>query len=196
MDSTSSTAVMSEIHPTNRPSKPTTPIYIAPAGNASNNSPSANSPLQKQGKVQPVSRSLSSSFVDDDVTMLRARSPRDSPRRKYFDSGDYELAKAGIVDAASVGLVHASPEKLAASRSGSAHHLQVPPCLSSRSLSLQPIGSLTATTSVASLSGIHQHKHSQQSPIKVSISAASLEDLSATALRFPASIDEDVEMVG
>lgn len=52
-------------------------------------------------------------------------SPRDTPSRKYFDSGDYELAKAGIVSSSSVGSLHPNPEKLASySRSNSSHHLQ------------------------------------------------------------------------
>jgi hypothetical protein len=50
--------------------------------------------------------------------------------RKYFDSGDYELAKAGILSASSVGSIHASPEKIvsssAVSRSNSSHHLNRP----------------------------------------------------------------------
>jgi len=52
-------------------------------------------------------------------------SPRETPSRKYFDSGDYELAKAGIVSSSSVGSLHPNPEKLASySRSTSSHHLQ------------------------------------------------------------------------
>ena len=52
-------------------------------------------------------------------------SPREATSRKYFDSGDYELAKAGIVSSSSVGSLHPNPEKLASySRSTSSHHLQ------------------------------------------------------------------------
>ena len=31
------------------------------------------------------------------------------PNRKYFDSGDYELARAGILSSASVGSIHPPP---------------------------------------------------------------------------------------
>ena len=34
------------------------------------------------------------------------------PNRKYFDSGDYELARAGILSSASVGSIHPSADKL------------------------------------------------------------------------------------
>lgn len=34
------------------------------------------------------------------------------PSRKYFDSGDYELARAGILSSASVGSIHPSADKL------------------------------------------------------------------------------------
>ncbi len=46
--------------------------------------------------------------------------------RKYFDSGDYEMARAGIVSSASVGSIHACPENIlsiSASRSRSIDEL-------------------------------------------------------------------------
>lgn len=64
--------------------------------------------------LKPTSRSMST-----DVTMFRM-SPRDTPSRKYFDSGDYEMARAGILSSASVGSIHACPENiLSHSASGS-----------------------------------------------------------------------------
>mgnify|MGYP003501652153 FL=1 len=62
--------------------------------------------------------------------MHRSTDSSSRQTRKYFDSGDYELAKAGILSASSVGSIHASPEKLVpsstVSRSNSSHHLQRP----------------------------------------------------------------------
>lgn len=75
----------------------------------------------------PTVRSLSTDVsvtIDSNKSMMRM-SPRDTPTRKYFDSGDYELAKAGIVSSSSVGSLHPNPEKLASySRSGSSHNMQ------------------------------------------------------------------------
>jgi hypothetical protein len=106
------------------------------------------------------------------------RSPRDSPRRKYFDSGDYELARAGIVDAASVGSIHASPERLATSRWSA----------SSQQLHPEIIAS-------------HSTVHSSNSPIKQSFSAASFDESSILLLSssakphdLPASIPEGDRM--
>ena len=139
----------------NRQTKPTTPINILNA-----------SPTK-------ASRSLSSSFADSaeiNNQMARTRSPRDTPQRKYFDSGDWELAKAGKVDAATVGSEHASPEKL-----------------HSRSFSSQQLSAASA----AQISRSQSHGHN--SPIKISFSAASL-DASEAVLKFPEAITEDVDM--
>ena len=93
--------------------------------------------------LRPNSRSLSSfigannnsnthNFCNNVENNFMHRSTDSSSRqtRKYFDSGDYELAKAGILSASSVGSIHASPEKLVpsstVSRSNSSHHLQRP----------------------------------------------------------------------
>jgi hypothetical protein len=146
---------VNEILDSNRQTKPTTPINIL------NVSPTK------------ASRSLSSSFADSaeiNQMMTRTRSPRDTPQRKYFDSGDWELAKAGKVDAASVGSEHASPEKL-----------------HSRSFSSQQLHPSNAAQISRSLS------HGQNSPIKISFSAASL-DANEAVLKFPESISEDVDM--
>lgn len=68
--------------------------------------------------ITTSTRSLSTDLKANTMKM----SPRDTPRRKYFDSGDYELAKAGIVSSSSVGSLHPDPEKLASySRSASSH---------------------------------------------------------------------------
>jgi len=103
----------------------------------------------------------------------------ESPRRKYFDSGDYELAKAGIVNVASVGSIHASPERLAASSSRcwstSSHQLTAESLFNSSS------------TSAFTLRPPHNHhtnQHTNQhnnnsSPIKQSFSVASLDDQAA-----------------
>lgn len=77
--------------------------------------------------LNPANRSLSTevSHSSDPSKLTMRMSPKDTPRRKYFDSGDYELAKAGIVSSSSVGSLHPNPEKLASySRSGSSQHLQ------------------------------------------------------------------------
>lgn len=67
-----------------------------------------------------------SSMISSTGSMMKM-SPRDTPKRKYFDSGDYELAKVGIINSASLGSLHPNPEELnSCSKSGSAHHLQVP----------------------------------------------------------------------
>ena len=150
---------VNEIQDSNHQSKPTTPINIS----------------DKLSPVKTATRSLSSSFAESAeinamAMNIRTRSPRDTPQRKYFDSGDYELAKVGKVDAACVGSEHASPEKLH-SRSFSAQHLH-------------PVNHLSGSQFSRSVS------LSQNSPIKVSFSAASLEDLSLktsdSLLKFPA----------
>ena len=86
--------------------------------------PTTKKTQNKPALKQSSSRSMSTS-TDTDITALRL-SPRDTPNRKYFDSGDYELARAGILTSSSVGSIHACPDKLAsyaASRSNSSHHL-------------------------------------------------------------------------
>lgn len=86
------------------------------------NGSKANTPKPQQiSTLKPSSRSFSTEVGD--ATMMRL-SPRDTPSRKYFDSGDYEMARAGILSSASVGSIHACPEKLmsSGSRSGSSHH--------------------------------------------------------------------------
>lgn len=96
----------------------------------------------------------------------------ESPRRKYFDSGDYELAKAGIVNAASVGSVHASPERLAASSSrwwsASSHQLHA------ESLFNSSCSSTSNSSSTAAIRPSLVHPNPQlnnsSSPIKQSFS--------------------------
>lgn len=82
--------------------------------------------------IKPPARSFSTdvnmtnnfSLMSSAGSMMRM-SPRDTPRRKYFDSGDYELAKVGIVSSASIGSLHPNPETInSCSRSGSSHYLQ------------------------------------------------------------------------
>lgn len=92
-----------------------------------------------QSATKPPARSFST-----DVNMLKSgvsnasmmasagsmmrMSPRDTPRRKYFDSGDYELAKAGIFSSSSIGSLHPNPETLltnSCSRSNSSHYLNI-----------------------------------------------------------------------
>lgn len=151
--------MVNEILESNRQTKPTTPINFL----------STTSPTK-------TNRSFSNSFADStEINQLRTRSPRDTPQRKYFDSGDWELAKAGKVDVSCVGSEHASPEKLH-SRSFSAQHLH-----SAMSLNASQI------------SRSHSQSQSHNSPIKVSFSAASL-DVNEAVLKFPESISEDVDM--
>lgn len=94
-----------------------------------NDSQAASKPdTPKLLRLNITTRSLSTEVaasLNDPVKGVMRMSPRDTPSRKYFDSGDYELAKAGIVSSASVGSLHPNPEKLASySRSTSSHHLQ------------------------------------------------------------------------
>ena len=144
---------------------------------SSNTSSKPDTPKPVINTIKPTSRSLSTvSFSDPhthsqlqipDGSVLTIRmSPRDTPRRKYFDSGDYELAKVGIVSATSVGSIHVSPEKLAASRSGSLHHIQ--PIIFDDSCSQDDLRyQLTPNATIISRSN---------NSIKCAISEASLEE--------------------
>jgi hypothetical protein len=76
-------------------------------------------------KTFPASLSVASLAVSSASIEKIKLSPRDTPNRKYFDSGDYELAKAGVLSSASVGSLHPNPEKmLAYSKSFSQHQIQ------------------------------------------------------------------------
>jgi hypothetical protein len=94
-----------------------------------NDSQTASKPdTPKLLRLNHSTRSLSTDVAvsNDPLKNMMRTSLRDTtPSRKYFDSGDYELAKAGIVSSSSVGSIHPNPEKLVSySRSSSSHHLQ------------------------------------------------------------------------
>lgn len=106
--------LVKDIKSTNETSKPETPkpMMKAPVRSFSTD-------LRQNFTISSNSSSASAS-----ASTLKM-SPRDTPKRKYFDSGDYELAKAGILSSSSVGSLHPNPELMASySRSNSLHHLQ------------------------------------------------------------------------
>ena len=89
---------------------------IAANGSHSNTKPSTPAPPLRSLSTDVTTSTVSSTHSSSSSTSAFKVS---RPCRKYFDSGDYELARAGILSSASVGSIHPSADKLMASSSAS-----------------------------------------------------------------------------
>ena len=87
---------------------------VASNGSHSSTKPSTPAPPARSLSTEVTTTTSSSSHSNHSSSSSSAFKVS-HPSRKYFDSGDYELARAGILSSASVGSIHPSADKLLAS---------------------------------------------------------------------------------
>ncbi|KAG8915764.1 hypothetical protein FRC03_001362 [Tulasnella sp. 419] len=92
--------------------------------------------------------------------------------RKYFDSGDYALSKAGVAPQANVGTAIPSPENIPHASPTPTTHNQP---LSTSPPNVTPVSAVIPTSTSAAPSGSPPHSPIQSSPIKDSIAVGGSE---------------------